>query len=117
MESESKQLVLMTGEELVSMIETMIERKLQEHLAAGARNDTLELAYGLEGIAQTFGCSRRQAQRIKDSHVIDGAISQVGQVIVTDVREALRLTSNAAMTQAIQAQTKNQAIRRKTINL
>ena len=38
MESESKQLFMMTGDELVSMIETMIERKLKEHLAAGAGN-------------------------------------------------------------------------------
>ncbi len=50
-------------------------------------------AYGLAGIASTFGCSRRTAERIKASGVIDGAISQCGRTIVVDVEKALQLYS------------------------
>ena len=113
MESDGKQLVLMTGPELVGMIEEMIERKIQEHLGDGAERQTPDLDYGLAGIARTFGCSERQAQRIKESHVIDGAISQVGNIIVIDRTEALRLTKCSTQTEALQAQSRKQTIRRK----
>lgn len=49
------------------------------------------LAYGLDGIAEIFGCSRATAQRIKNSGVIDKAITQVGRKIVVDVDRALKL--------------------------
>ena len=50
-------------------------------------------AYGIAGIASVFGCSKRTADRIKASGVIDGAISQHGRTIVVDVDKALYLYS------------------------
>ena len=53
-----------------------------------------KLAYGIKGIAETFGCSIPTANRIKKSGVIDKAISQVGRKIVLDVDLALELAAD-----------------------
>ena len=50
-----------------------------------------EEVYGLDGIAEIFDCSRAQAQRIKNSGVIDGAITQLGRKIIVDKYLALKL--------------------------
>lgn len=47
--------------------------------------------YGIDGIAQIFGCSRPTASRIKKSGKINPAIHQVGRKIVIDVELALSL--------------------------
>ena len=52
-----------------------------------------KLAYGIKGIAETFGCSIPTANRIKKSGVIDKAISQLGRKIVIDVDMALELAA------------------------
>jgi len=113
-ENNDKQLVLMTGQELVTMIEEMVDRKIREHLQ-GRNQDTPELDYGIDGIARTFGCSKRQAQRIKESHVIDGAISQVGSIIVIDRAKALSLTNRATAPGTVPNQIRNQNVRRKQL--
>lgn len=52
-----------------------------------------QLVYGIAGIAKIFGCSQVTAQRIKSEGTIDPAVSQIGDIIVTDVDKALELTS------------------------
>ncbi len=47
--------------------------------------------YGLQGIADLFGCSKSSAARIKKSGILNTAISQVGRLIVTDADLALDL--------------------------
>ena len=47
--------------------------------------------FGFNGIAQLFGCSRSTAARIKNSGVIDDAITQVGRKILVDADKALAL--------------------------
>lgn len=47
--------------------------------------------YGLAGIAELFGCSKTSANRIKQSGVIDEAITQIGNLIVCDAKKALEL--------------------------
>lgn len=47
--------------------------------------------YGLAGLMSLFGCSISTAERIKQSGVIDQAISQVGDIIVVDAELALDL--------------------------
>lgn len=47
--------------------------------------------YGLEGLAEIFGCTKATAWRIKDSGKIDKAISQAGRKIVVDKELALKL--------------------------
>lgn len=47
--------------------------------------------YGLAGLMKLFGCSISTAERIKQSGVIDKAISQTGDIIVVDSELALDL--------------------------
>lgn len=47
--------------------------------------------YGLAGIRKIFGCSTPTAMRIKNSGIIDAAITQVGRKIVIDAELALQL--------------------------
>lgn len=48
-------------------------------------------AYGIDGLAQVFGCSRATAKRIKSSGTINRAIKQQGRTIVIDVDLAIAL--------------------------
>lgn len=54
-----------------------------------------ETVAGLDGIAQIFGVSKSTAKRIKASGIIGPAVSQSGRVIVTDVKKARELYSEA----------------------
>jgi len=47
--------------------------------------------YGLAGIAELFKCSKSTANRIKQSGKIDEAITQIGNLIITDAKKALQL--------------------------
>ena len=47
--------------------------------------------YGIDGIAEIFGCCRPTASRIKKSGRINAAIRQIGRKIVVDVELALSL--------------------------
>ncbi len=48
-------------------------------------------AYGLSGLARILGCSRTRASEIKQSGILDDAISQNGRKIVIDVDLAIKL--------------------------
>lgn len=50
---------------------------------------------GINGIADLFGCSRSTAQRIKNSGVIDDAITQVHRKILVDTDLALQLVKDS----------------------
>lgn len=82
---------MMTGEQLA-----MLLSNLKLLMGNNTENKTeatppKHLAYGIRGIADTFGCSIPTANRIKKSGVIDDAISQTGRKIVVDVDKALAL--------------------------
>lgn len=47
--------------------------------------------YGLKGLAKILGCSRTTASKIKNSGMIDDAISQVGKLIVIDKKKVLEI--------------------------
>ena len=47
--------------------------------------------YGIAGIRRIFHCGNTQANRIKQSGVIDDAIIQVGKLIIIDPEKALEL--------------------------
>jgi len=47
--------------------------------------------YGLNGIADLFGCSIPTAARIKKSGKINDAITQIGRKIIVDADKALEL--------------------------
>lgn len=51
------------------------------------------LVYGLRGIRELFNVSHATAQKYKNTFLA-GAVSQQGQIIVTDVEKALELFKN-----------------------
>ena len=84
----------MSGEELAYLISNLGLLNKEKKGSATAPSHDRKLAYGIKGIADTFGCSIPTANRIKKSGVIDKAISQVGRKIVLDVELALELASD-----------------------
>lgn len=89
-----KPVCMMTGEELAFLINNiglLTDRKVSE---GKTPTPNRRLAYGIKGIADTFGCSIPTANRIKKSGAIDNAISQVGRKIVLDVDLALELAAD-----------------------
>ena len=84
----------MSGEELAFLINNLgLLSKEKEGVCSTPLPDK-KLAYGIKGIAETFGCSIPTANRIKKSGLIDRAISQVGRKIVIDVDLALELAGS-----------------------
>lgn len=53
------------------------------------------LVYGLSGLAELLGCSKKHAHTVKESGVIDKAVSQMGRKIVVDAEKALELIQKA----------------------
>ncbi len=82
---------MMTGEQLAMLLSNL--KLLVGNTTENKTEATtpMHLAYGIRGIADTFGCSIPTANRIKKSGVIDDAISQTGRKIVVDVDKALAL--------------------------
>lgn len=66
-----------------------LRRIIREEIARAAKDDTVA---GLDGLAQLFGVSRRQASRIKA--VISPAITQRGRTFVVDKARALQIYAN-----------------------
>ena len=86
-----KPIALMTGEELTFLIGNSMEAKRSETTPIVQKRTY----YGIEGIAQVFGCSVPTANRIKRSGVIDAAITQIGRKIIVDADMALSLVKEA----------------------
>lgn len=81
----------MTGEELSFLIDSRMATWATEIASLSQRR----IYYGIEGIAQIFGCSVPTANRIKKSGVIDDAITQIDRQIVIDGNLALELAKKA----------------------
>lgn len=47
--------------------------------------------YGRAGLAELLGCSKTTVSRIKQSGIIDGAITQWGNQIIVDAEKAISL--------------------------
>ena len=86
-----KPIAMMTGEELTFLIGNSMEAKRSETTPIVQKRTY----YGIEGIAQVFGCSVPTANRIKRSGVIDAAITQIGRKIIVDADMALSLAKEA----------------------
>ena len=82
-----KPIAMMTGEELTFLIGSSMEAKRSETTPIVQKRTY----YGIEGIAQVFGCSVPTANRIKRSGIIDAAITQIGRKIIVDADMALSL--------------------------
>ena len=74
-------------------------KREEEGCECGEKVKALESAsgrkyvYGLRGIRQLFGVSHATAQRYKNTFLRD-AVSQQGQIIITDVDKAMELFKN-----------------------
>ena len=88
---------MMTGEQLAFLVSNLPLLNKQGDKASSDEESAKprRLVYGIQGIADTFGCSIPTANRIKRSGVIDDAITQVGRKIVVDADLALELAANA----------------------
>lgn len=80
----------LTVGEFLELQQRVMEKEVGEQHHSVKRPEK-ELVYGLKGIAKLLGCSTTTAQTIKNSGVIDKAITQVGRKIVTDAELALKL--------------------------
>ena len=86
-----KPIAMMTGEELTFLLNSSMEAKANEQIPVVQKRTF----YGIEGIAQVFGCSVPTANRIKRSGIIDAAITQIGRKIIVDADMALTLAKEA----------------------
>ena len=86
-----KPIAMMTGEELTFLLNSSMEAKTTEQTPVVQKRTY----YGIEGIAQVFGCSVPTANRIKRSGIIDAAITQIGRKIIIDADMALALAKEA----------------------
>lgn len=84
---------MMSGEELAFLFNNLGVLDREKKSESSMPSPDRKLAYGIKGIAETFGCSIPTANRIKKSGVIDKAISQLGRKIVIDVDMALELAA------------------------
>lgn len=89
-----KRLLDYTGEDLIELLNTYLKFPEQE---AVQPKDFKNFVYGIAGIAELFGCSKTTANRIKQSGIIDGAITQYGNKIVVNAEKALELAGRKKM--------------------
>ena len=76
----------MTGSEILQLFGTIAEAKT-------VSQDFTEKKYvfGIRGLASILKCGMTNAQRIKNTGIIDDAIYQAGRKIVIDSEKALQL--------------------------
>lgn len=84
----NKPLITCTLGDFKSILSEALRDKELEDLASAPPK---KYVYGLAGLMKLFGCSISTAERIKQSGVIDQAVSQVGDIIVVDAELALDL--------------------------
>ena len=86
----------LSGREFVALMKST----LQDTEKGREEEPRKRFVFGLDGICDLFGCSKSTAERIKQSGIIDAAISQVKRKIVVDADLALQLFSNNMKAQA-----------------
>lgn len=86
-----KPLWQMTGEEFMFLSKSTSQNNEDKNQDTPPQTSSKKYVYGIDGIAEIFGCSRPTASRIKKSGRINAAIRQIGRKIVVDVELALSL--------------------------
>jgi hypothetical protein len=69
----------------------LIEERVNTKVVVDTTQENKRYVYGLAGIAELFNCSKTTANRIKQSGKIDGAIRQIGNLIIVDADKAITL--------------------------
>lgn len=77
----------MTGEQFLMLQQATTGKEPQPISTINEK----KYVYGIKGIAEIFHCSIPTASRIKASHKIDKAITQLNRLIVVDSELALEL--------------------------
>lgn len=83
----NKRVIDLTAGELLELL----EKGGQPQVQVDSTDPRKLYVYGLAGIARLFGCSKTQANRIKQSGALDPAITQIGSLIITDAKKAVEL--------------------------
>lgn len=83
----NKRIIDLTTGELLDLIAEGITPKV----VIDTTQENKRYVYGLAGIAELFNCSKTTANRIKQSGKIDGAIRQIGNLIIVDADKAITL--------------------------
>lgn len=86
-----KRVIDLTLGELLDAIDERMNAALQKQ---DEPRDEKRYVYGLNGLAELFGCSKTTASRIKSSGRIDDAITQIGAILVIDADLALKLAGD-----------------------
>lgn len=84
----NKRIIDLTAGEFLELVQSA---DLTPKVAVNATDPSKTYVYGLAGLMALFGCSKNTASRIKQSGVIDAAITQIGNLIITDANKALEL--------------------------
>ena len=80
--------------ELLRPFARMVAEELQEIQKPKEEPAGNRKLRGIQGIMEIFKCSRSKASRIKDSGIIDGAITRISQrVFLVDEQKALEAMS------------------------
>lgn len=86
---KQKPLWQMTGEEFL-FLQNASRQPNEESIRT--IQEPKRYVYGILGICNLFNCSKPTANRIKKSHKIDDAITQIGRKIIVDADLALSLS-------------------------
>jgi hypothetical protein len=86
----------LTVENLINLLAELISTEQQQpQPQPPQQQETIDvsnkLVYGLNGLKTLLGCSKTTASRIKQSGIIDEAITQIGNIIIVDAEKALKL--------------------------
>ena len=82
--------------QLLDAVEARVRQVLADGEATQKKQEGKRYIYGLKGLAQLLGCSKTTASRVKQSGVIDRAITQVGALLIIDADMALELARAAS---------------------
>lgn len=83
-----KQILSMTGEEIVELFSLIIPA---QQVTQTADFTTKKYVYGISGLAGLLRCGKTKAQELKTSGRLDEAITQTGKKIIIDAEKALEL--------------------------
>ena len=87
----NKRVIDLTANELLEVLEQS-NKPTPQVLMDTTEAPQGKYVYGLAGIAKLLGCSITTANRIKQSGKLNGAITQIGNLIITDAEKALELS-------------------------
>lgn len=92
--NDKTRIIDLTLGELLEAVENRVKAILNGS-AEQKSDEPKRYVYGLKGLAKLMGCSKTSASRLKASGKIDGAITQIGALLIIDADLALTLAKKA----------------------